>query len=238
MAVANGLGRQRLTSVSSLAQQVGVEALDLQRGQRLHRHLAQPRVDAGDGQLVAVHGRRPEAVVLADEPVVEILTRRNRRSAHDGSRGDGTEHLAKRRLGRLARPEALFGELSSPPRGWVGAEVDSVGPRPVLPAHRPPSHPLTVSIPVHDLCTDRFENADRSADRTTKDQLDARARGGDRTRMRLPSGGFKPPASANSATRALIITLRQHRRPDRVSRRRSRRAMCSRRGRRTRRCAR
>ena len=60
-----------LTSVSSLAQQVGVEALDLQRGQRLHRHLAQPRVDAGDGQLVAVHGRRPEAVVLADEPVVE-----------------------------------------------------------------------------------------------------------------------------------------------------------------------
>ena len=203
MAVANGLGRQRLTSVSSLAQQVGVEALDLQRGQRLHRHLAQPRVDAGDRQLVAVHGRRPEAVVLADEPVVEILTRRRRRSAHDGSRGDGTEHLAERRLGRLACPETLLGELSSPPRGRVGAEVDSVRPR------RCPC-----GAPTPEPCADRINFCARSVHgslrasrqrrscRTTKVQLDARARGGDRTRMRLPSGGFKPPASASSATRA------------------------------------
>src|SRR5829696_1215856 len=63
-----------------------------------------------------------------------------------------------------------------------------------------------------DALIERLKAGGQPLDRTSggSSQLRSSARGGDRTRTPLRGGGFKPPASANSATRASGATRLRH----------------------------
>ena len=107
VAVADGLRCQRSPTGASVLQQRGVQALDLERCERLELHCADLAGDALDGHPVTHPRRLPDPRLDGLQPVIEELRQRDTTPGHRRRPrvGSGRE-ISQRGLSRLLRREA------------------------------------------------------------------------------------------------------------------------------------
>jgi hypothetical protein len=109
-----------------MIEQLRVEGLDLQWGERLHLHVAEARTDPLRRDPIAVMRRRPEPALLTRQPLVEERIDLHRRLRHHRTLLDRLLRRGERHLGLTRRLEALAKHLATFARFGADAGVSLV----------------------------------------------------------------------------------------------------------------
>ena len=132
---------ERAVAVTSAGLELlGVEPLDLQRGQRLQLVPAEVSDDPIDRHRVAVMRRRSKLRLRRRQPFGEVVLHADRRSGDDRPRALALARSFSAMLGRLLRREALPEHLAALARLGMEAGVDAERPAAAPAEHRPRGH--------------------------------------------------------------------------------------------------